>query len=377
MSSKKDRNKDLKESNSVRQSGQTASPAPPSLGQSESLLATEKITLRDSSSTIKPVYAEFSGPRNADVALRIAMERRAYADLIAHAKESLDVEVCGVLAGQVCEDSEGLFVRVDVAIRGAAASQASTHVTFTQATWNSIHQTLDRDYPKLSIVGWYHTHPGFGVEFSDMDLFIQKNFFSAPTQIALVTDPLSGAVGICVNTENGPKYLPRFWVDGREQTAKVPSRHSSPAKSESASGVIADDSSPSLERVEARVSQLIQALDEQRASFYRFLLFCGIVFCLAIIGTAGYIVYSQYTSHLEPPKLNSYVPIPVQVGDKTVLLGVGVAEWKVPDELNAVLLKMELLKKAEAERAAKEAAAKGDTNAPAQNPTNQPTPQKQ
>lgn len=374
MSSKKDRNKDSKEIGSGPQPGKSTSPAPP-LGQADSLLATEKITLRDSSSTIKPAWGEFSGPRNADVALRIAVERRAYADLIAHAKESLDVEVCGVLAGQVCEDSEGIFVRVDAAIRGAAASQASTHVTFTQATWNSIHQILERDYPKLSIVGWYHTHPGFGVEFSDMDLFIQKNFFSAPTQIALVTDPLSGAVGICVNTPDGPKYLPRFWVDGREQTAKIPSRHSTPSKSDSVSPAASEESAPSLERLEARVGQLIQALDEQRTSFYRFLLFCGIAFCLALICTAGYIIYSQYTSRLEPPRLNSYVPIPIQVGDKTVMVGIGVAEWKVPDELNAVLLKMELLKRAEAERAAKEAAAKGDTNAPAQTGTNQtPSP---
>jgi proteasome lid subunit RPN8/RPN11 len=293
MSSKKDRNKDSKESGSPLQSAKSTSPAPQLPGKSDSFLATEKISLRDSSSTIKLVAGDFSGPRNADVALRIAVERRAYADLIAHAKESLDVEVCGVLAGQVCEDSEGIFVRVEAAIRGAAASQASTHVTFTQATWNSIHQTLERDYPKLSIVGWYHTHPGFGVEFSDMDLFIQKNFFSAPTQIALVTDPLSGAVGICVNTEHGPKYLPRFWVDGREQTARIPSHQSTPSKSESVSGIIADDSAPSLERLEARVGQLIQALDEQRTSFYRFLLFCGIVFCLALIGTAGYLIYNQ------------------------------------------------------------------------------------
>lgn len=371
MSSKKDRNKESKEIGSPQPPGK-ASASSQAPAQAGDLLATEKITLRDSASTIKLVSGNFPGPRNADVALRIAMERRAYADLIAHAKESLDVEVCGVLAGQVCEDSEGIFIRVDAAIRGAAASQASTHVTFTQATWTSIHQTLDRDYPKLSIVGWYHTHPGFGVEFSDMDLFIQKNFFSAPTQIALVTDPLSGAVGICVNTEQGPKYLPRFWVDGREQTARIPSRQGVPTKSESGGAVMSDDSAPSLERLEARVGQLIQALDEQRTSFYRFLLFCGGIFCLGIICTAGYTIYSQYASRLEPPKLNSFVPVPVQVGDKTVLLGVGIAEWKVPDELNALMLKMELLKRAEAERAAKEAAAKGDTNAPASTATNQP-----
>src|SRR5262245_54249556 len=188
------------------------------------LVADKKITLRETDSGIKPVWRDFPGPRGSDVPLRIAIDKKAYAELIAHAKESLDREVCGVLAGHLCEDDEGLFVSVEAAIRGTAASEASTHVTFTQATWNAIHKVLEEDYPKLKIVGWYHTHPGFGVEFSDMDLFIQKNFFSGSTQIALVTDPLNGAVAICVNGDDGAKYLTRFWVDGREQQTKVPAR---------------------------------------------------------------------------------------------------------------------------------------------------------
>ena len=36
--------------------------------------------------------------------------------------------------------------------------------------------SLEREHPGLKIVGWYHTHPGFGVEFSEMDLFIQRIF---------------------------------------------------------------------------------------------------------------------------------------------------------------------------------------------------------
>src|SRR5690349_10566307 len=91
-------------------------------------LATEKITLRESSDGPRAVTRQFPGPRNADVALRVAVERRAHADLIAHAKESLDAEVCGVLVGQVCEDPEGPFVHVEASIRGAQATQASTHV---------------------------------------------------------------------------------------------------------------------------------------------------------------------------------------------------------------------------------------------------------
>src|SRR5882672_4348919 len=123
------------------------------------------ITLRENSPSEKPQRRNFPGPRGAPSPLRVAIERSAHAELIAHAKESLNAEICGVLAGRVCEDDEGLFVHVEAAIRGTAANQGSTHVTFTHATWNAIHQTMERDHPQLRIVGWYHSHPGFGVEF--------------------------------------------------------------------------------------------------------------------------------------------------------------------------------------------------------------------
>jgi proteasome lid subunit RPN8/RPN11 len=325
--------------------------------------ATEKIVVKDSGSGPKPVQRKFPGPKGADAALRVAIDARAYVDLVAHAKETLDVEVCGVLIGQVCEDDQGVFVHVEGMIRGAAASEGSTHVTFTQTTWNTIHQVLERAYPKLKIVGWYHTHPGFGVEFSEMDLFIQNNFFSGPTQIALVTDPLSGAVAILVNTSQGARYLPRCWVDGREQSCQVPTRGSAQAAAAAtADGPAAapGDQSEALRNLEARVGQLIQAHDDLRSSYHSFLMFCGIVFCLTLIVSAGYFIYSQKVSRLEPPRINQVVPVPVQVGDKAVILGVGITAWEVPPELNALWLQMELLKKKEAEEAAK----KTGSNAP-------------
>src|SRR5207253_8143577 len=50
--------------------------------------------------------------------------RRAYADLSAHANESLEAEVCGVLVGEVRKDAEGPSVEVRAVIRGAAAREA-------------------------------------------------------------------------------------------------------------------------------------------------------------------------------------------------------------------------------------------------------------
>src|SRR5438445_13207204 len=87
----------------------TASSKP---GVNPSKATAPKVTVRDSGGPDRPVRRAFPGPKHAEVALRVAVERRAYADLIAHAKESLDVEVCGILAGQVGEDEEGRFVQV-------------------------------------------------------------------------------------------------------------------------------------------------------------------------------------------------------------------------------------------------------------------------
>src|SRR5579872_6162026 len=144
------------------------------------------------SEKVKHKRRAFPGPAGATERLRIAMTRQSYADLTAHAKESLNAEICGVLVGELCEDDAGPFVSVEETIRGASAREASTHVTFTQETWTQIHTEKERKHPKRQIVGWYHTHPGFGVEFSEMDIFIQRNFFSGAGQIAFVTDPLGG-----------------------------------------------------------------------------------------------------------------------------------------------------------------------------------------
>jgi proteasome lid subunit RPN8/RPN11 len=116
-----------------------------------------------------------------------------------HARSSDKAEVCGVLIGQ---DRDG---RIEVAacIEGQNAEEAGAHVTFTQDTWEHIYAVKDQKYPEERIVGWYHSHPGFGVFLSDHDTFIHRNFFSSPGQVAWVFDPHSDEEG-CFG-----------WVSGR------------------------------------------------------------------------------------------------------------------------------------------------------------------
>ena len=62
---------------------------------------------------------------------------------------------------------------------------------FTHDTWSQITERRKRHHPDLEMVGWYHTHPGWSVFLSGMDLFICNNFFNKPLDVALVIDPVN------------------------------------------------------------------------------------------------------------------------------------------------------------------------------------------
>lgn len=119
-------------------------------------------------------------------------------DIRDHGVASPDAEVCGVLVGNVYSDDRGPWCRVAANIRGNGAAGRNAQVTFTAETWSHINNLMDTKYRDDRIVGWYHTHPGFGIFLSEMDLFIQENFFGEPWQIAYVDDPQGGDRGVFV-----------------------------------------------------------------------------------------------------------------------------------------------------------------------------------
>jgi proteasome lid subunit RPN8/RPN11 len=130
-------------------------------------------------------------PKPAKVKVRVStqpvvlMEAEVARKIRQHARTSMKAEVCGVLIG----NTEHERMTVEACIAGINAAQGGAHVTFTQDTWEHIYKIKDKEYPDHKIVGWYHSHPGFGVFLSEHDLFIQQNFFSNPQQVAWVYDP--------------------------------------------------------------------------------------------------------------------------------------------------------------------------------------------
>ncbi len=291
---------------------------------------------------VEAAWKEFPVGDQTDDSVRVAMTGGAYADVTAHAKDSLDQEVCGVVVGQLCKDDDGVWVRVEAAIRGTSAKQGGTHVTYTQETWDKIYEVKDRDYPKLSIVGWYHTHPGFGVEFSDMDLFIQQNFFSGPSQFALVIDPLGGEEAICVNDDGSVAHLRGFWVDGKRRTCKLPAALVEAEEQASESeGSVSRDLERKINNIEQRLSQLIQVSDEERHRNSRFLTIIGMLVGIAAVMGICVLIFDRATALPEPPKRRQYAEVPVEIDDEKVLLGISIDKWEIPPKLDAALTKVQ------------------------------------
>lgn len=112
-----------------------------------------------------------------------------------HVFSSLQAEVGGVLVGRLRPDGSPTITG---SIPALEAEGARSRVTFTHDAWSRIHEILDREFPDEDILGWYHSHPGFGIFLSEHDLFIHRNFFSRPEQIAVVVDPHSGREGVFV-----------------------------------------------------------------------------------------------------------------------------------------------------------------------------------
>lgn len=108
-----------------------------------------------------------------------------------HADQHVDREVGGILLGTL----DGELASVQVALPALQAVGHRAQVTFTHEVWDDILTTVDRDHPELRIVGWYHSHPGFGIFLSEYDKFIHRSFFSDPKMLALVVDPHSGEHG--------------------------------------------------------------------------------------------------------------------------------------------------------------------------------------
>lgn len=119
---------------------------------------------------------------------RIRVAASVLAEIDDHVGSDTTVEQGGVLVGDVDAATATTVVTARIPAVGAISEVAS--LRFTHETWDHINTVMERDHPGSRMVGWYHSHPHFGIFLSEYDQFIHNNFFSQPWQVAYVVDPL-------------------------------------------------------------------------------------------------------------------------------------------------------------------------------------------
>ena len=139
-------------------------------------------------------------------------------------------EVGGILVGDVHKDKNGPFIKVDHVIEALHAEEKGTELTITHETWNHIHEQMDKTHSGKRILGWYHTHPNFGIFLSEQDQFIQQSFFNLAFQVALVYDPVRKVHGVFSWRDSKPWRVRQYWIGNHQHTWDEPRENSEPHK---------------------------------------------------------------------------------------------------------------------------------------------------
>ena len=135
-------------------------------------------------------------------------------EIIVFSEQDMTCERGGFLLGGLHNDRV-TYVEIRHFLPALAAESRAASLTFTHQTWAAMNRQVETSFPDELVVGWHHTHPGFGVFLSGYDLFIHRNFFDQSWQVALVVDPQRREFGFFHWRDGRVKDCGFVTVDGR------------------------------------------------------------------------------------------------------------------------------------------------------------------
>ncbi|AFZ79070.1 proteasome regulatory subunit, putative [Theileria equi strain WA] len=146
------------------------------------------------------LFNSFGGMRNmqsfgpvADTSEQVYISSLALLKMLKHGRAGVPMEVMGLMLGDFVDD---YTIRVvDVFSMPQSGNSVSVEAV------DPVYQTEMKDQLKRTgrpevVVGWYHSHPGFGCWFSGTDVNTQQSFEQLnPRAVGVVIDPIQSVKG--------------------------------------------------------------------------------------------------------------------------------------------------------------------------------------
>jgi len=129
----------------------------------------------------------------ADTAEQVYISSLALLKMLKHGRAGVPMEVMGLMLGEFIDDYTVRVVDVfSMPQSGNSVSVEAVDPVFQTKMLDMLKQT---GRPEM-VVGWYHSHPGFGCWFSGTDINTQQSFEQLnPRAVGVVIDPIQSVKG--------------------------------------------------------------------------------------------------------------------------------------------------------------------------------------
>ncbi|HEY8496507.1 MAG TPA: LysM peptidoglycan-binding domain-containing protein [Limnochordales bacterium] len=147
------------------------------------------------------------------VSLRVYLRRAAWdaIDQLAASHEP-PREAGGLLLGRVCRDEEGPLILVEDALPAPQGPPGLGPFRFAQQDWDFFHGQWRRQGARQLVVGWFHTHPGYGARPLAYDHILAERYFPEWWQLSYIIDPVNMRQGMFRWQDGELTPLAGFWV---------------------------------------------------------------------------------------------------------------------------------------------------------------------
>jgi len=132
-------------------------------------------------------------PVHLDTSETVYISGLALLKMLKHGRQGIPLEVVGLMLGSFVDDYTVHVVDVFPTPQSGTGTSVEAIDEPYQSTMNEMLKQVGR---KENVVGWYHSHPGFGVWLSSVDLEQQKHWEQLNKRcISVVVDPVKSVRG--------------------------------------------------------------------------------------------------------------------------------------------------------------------------------------